>query len=554
MITEIKNCFGKDRIQTGRQPELDLAKGFAILFMIWVHVFEELSPQAAGGLYTLVEVFGGPFAAPVFMVCMGIGICYSRKNSPRDLFYRGLSLLGIGLVLNLFRFVLPDLLKYVLTGNEAWLGATFSLFSVDILQFAGLAFLFLALEKKLGFSNHMIFGIGVGASVLGMLLCEVSSGNYVIDQLLGFIWGTQTESYFPFLNWLIFPSFGLWFGSLMQHCSNKKRFYQLMFPVCLLIMLGYLALTITLGLMFLSDGSYYRLSTVDALFFLVLVVLIFILCDALFRKLSGCSFAPLMRFSKNINTIYCIHWVIIGFVKGVKQLYFHDSNLVFWMGTLIAFLLLLLSDKLAVLYIEKIKPVFKHKGMYSVIKKGIAVFFIITMILCLGLYCKNDEKVSAPFQYSGYSKAVYCDYQKTSEYVEMLDETKIAVDIYLPDNGSQQKAYPVIFQYTPYGRAFILPESNLIDNVKMLIGAGTAGPVLDRANSHDTVYGSSDEMIKTFLSHGYAYVCADMRGTGASYGSKVDFLPTFADDGKELIDWMAKQNWCDGNVGMFGGS
>jgi predicted acyl esterase len=45
-----------------------------------------------------------------------------------------------------------------------------------------------------------------------------------------------------------------------------------------------------------------------------------------------------------------------------------------------------------------------------------------------------------------------------------------------------------------------------------------------------------------------------MRGTGASYGSKIDFSPKFAEDGFELINWIEKQNWSNGNVGMFGGS
>lgn len=136
----------------------------------------------------------------------------------------------------------------------------------------------------------------------------------------------------------------------------------------------------------------------------------------------------------------------------------------------------------------------------------------------------------------------------------MSDGTQIAVDVYLPQGGPKQSSYPVVFQYTPYGRSFAIPNTSLIDKMKMRIGVGAFSDILDRANSHDTVYGSSDQMVQTFLSYGYAYVCADMRGTGASFGSKVDFLPAFADDGKELIDWMAEQTWCDGNVGMFGGS
>jgi putative CocE/NonD family hydrolase len=177
--------------------------------------------------------------------------------------------------------------------------------------------------------------------------------------------------------------------------------------------------------------------------------------------------------------------------------------------------------------------------------------------LSLSLASTSTERVSEPFKYSGYSSAEYSSYTKTSIYVEMDDGVWLAVDIYLPasgpDNGSG--SYPVVFQYTPYGRAYIIPEKmGLIEQIEMRIGVGTADNVWDRANSHDTVYGSSNTIVQTLLSYGYAYVCADVRGTGASFGVKQEFMPEMGTDGKKLIDWISAQAWSDGNVGMFGGS
>ncbi|MCD8110462.1 MAG: CocE/NonD family hydrolase [Clostridiales bacterium] len=211
-------------------------------------------------------------------------------------------------------------------------------------------------------------------------------------------------------------------------------------------------------------------------------------------------------------------------------------------------------------------------------KKWVAIPVIICCIVAAGagglrlwLYQDNSisvslasastEKVSEPFNYSGYSTAEYSSYTKTSEYVEMSDGVKLAVDIYLPADGPDDDtgSYPVVFQYTPYGRAYVIPvEMTLLDRIKMKIGIGigigTADHIMDRANSHDSVYGSSDTIVQTLLSYGYAYVCADIRGTGASYGVKIDFMPEIGTDGAELIDWIADQDWSDGNVGMFGGS
>ncbi len=208
----------------------------------------------------------------------------------------------------------------------------------------------------------------------------------------------------------------------------------------------------------------------------------------------------------------------------------------------------------------------KHKKLYITLGCIVAALGIAAGVFFHWLYPGNTtsmtlassstEKVSEPFNYSGYSKAEYDSYTKSSQYVEMSDGTKIAVDIYLPSDGPEDPdGYPVVFQYTPYGRAFTIPEEqSLIEKVKMRAGVGTADNTMDRANSHDTMYGSSDTIVQTLLSYGYAYVCADIRGTGASYGVKVDFMPEIASDGKELIDWIAKQAWSDGNVGMFGGS
>ena len=43
MIKAIKNCFVEERVNLGRQKELDIAKGIAIIFMVLCHGFEILS-------------------------------------------------------------------------------------------------------------------------------------------------------------------------------------------------------------------------------------------------------------------------------------------------------------------------------------------------------------------------------------------------------------------------------------------------------------------------------------------------------------------------------
>jgi len=57
------------------------------------------------------------------------------------------------------------------------------------------------------------------------------------------------------------------------------------------------------------------------------------------------------------------------------------------------------------------------------------------------------------------------------------------------------------------------------------------------------------------LKAGYAYLVADLRGHGASEGiSRDPFEGLKGEDLYELVEWCARQKWCDGNVGMEGES
>jgi putative CocE/NonD family hydrolase len=53
--------------------------------------------------------------------------------------------------------------------------------------------------------------------------------------------------------------------------------------------------------------------------------------------------------------------------------------------------------------------------------------------------------------------------------------------------------------------------------------------------------------------HGYAFAAVDVRGRGNSEGV---FLPWFNDgrDGADVVEWLARQPWSNGKVGMFGES
>lgn len=65
-----------------------------------------------------------------------------------------------------------------------------------------------------------------------------------------------------------------------------------------------------------------------------------------------------------------------------------------------------------------------------------------------------------------------------------------------------------------------------------------------------------DEMMHPYVAgHGYACVRVDMRGNGDSDGLMTDeYTVQELDDAVAVIDWLSRQPWCSGTVGMMGKS
>ncbi len=113
-------------------------------------------------------------------------------------------------------------------------------------------------------------------------------------------------------------------------------------------------------------------------------------------------------------------------------------------------------------------------------------------------------------------------------YVPMRDGTRIALRIYRPDADG---AFPALFAASPYQF-----ETDDLPHSTMFLWR-EVGPVEWYVREH-----------------GYAYVRMDVRGSGKSEGV-YNFLDAEEQrDYYETIEWIARQAWCDGNVGGLGQS
>ena len=108
-------------------------------------------------------------------------------------------------------------------------------------------------------------------------------------------------------------------------------------------------------------------------------------------------------------------------------------------------------------------------------------------------------------------------------WITLKDGCRLAARMWLPADAEQHPV-PAVLEYIPYRK-------------------------------RDGTRGRDEPMHGYFAGHGYAAIRVDMRGSGESDGVLQDeYLQLELDDAVEVIDWIARQPWCDGKVGMMGKS
>ena len=119
-------------------------------------------------------------------------------------------------------------------------------------------------------------------------------------------------------------------------------------------------------------------------------------------------------------------------------------------------------------------------------------------------------------------------------YVPVRDGVRLAVNIYRPDARGK---FPALLAMGGYGKELqelLIPPQPLYKSALWdgNIEAGDTTEIVPR---------------------GYVHVIGDVRGIGNSEGEYPGMgTPQEGKDGADVIEWIASQPWCDGNVGMIG--
>lgn len=134
-----------------------------------------------------------------------------------------------------------------------------------------------------------------------------------------------------------------------------------------------------------------------------------------------------------------------------------------------------------------------------------------------------------------------------STYIQMSDGRALAADIWVPCAGGQpllETRWPTILHMTRYNRNWRLRRNSF--GIKLL---GSYG--VDKATRLFNV--RSMRYLQAFVPRGYAFVSVDVRGTGASGGSRpMDLIPRETKDYHELVRWVKAQPWCNAQVASGG--
>ena len=321
------SIFSKEKINTGHQNEVDYLKTLGVFLMVTSHVYDSYS---VGYPNDIIEFLSFILGAAGFMFLMGLSTHYSRHQSPKSYIARALGLITIGQLFNIFRDTLPNLIAWWVTGRQPFIARAMQVIQADILSFAGIAFIFLAIAKILKISNNIILIISFIMNIAAYPLFKImkSPKNFLLSQLLGYFVLTDAESFFPFCSYFIFVAAGYWIGDHYQRIANKDKLSNLILIIFVPIVTLYYIIRSHFDIPFLpeyfSDEHYSLYPGPDA----VITCMANIIGLAFFHKidilLKGKTPEFVTHAGKNLNQYYIISYLFISQMEAFMIAYKGD--------------------------------------------------------------------------------------------------------------------------------------------------------------------------------------------------------------------------------------
>jgi len=224
----------KEEVNTGRQRELDLVKGFLMIMIVFIHSFQTIANQTAveSEVYKIMFAFFMPTGACLYLFCMGFGSVFSRRNQPRNLVKNGLKLLCYQALSNIIYslcliifFHLHNAISGEIEGTiELYHSSVYGMITfVNIFFISGMCYLVLAIYKAI----HMpLIGYIISAVVVGIIspfLGTISSENEALNWILDMSFGGKGETSFCFFPYLSYVFMGYVFAKVIRKIQEKDK-------------------------------------------------------------------------------------------------------------------------------------------------------------------------------------------------------------------------------------------------------------------------------------------------------------------------------------------
>jgi len=154
----------------------------------------------------------------------------------------------------------------------------------------------------------------------------------------------------------------------------------------------------------------------------------------------------------------------------------------------------------------------KGTHMLRMLRQGFSI------TLAMGLLALASEA----FTQSRLSDVVHEGIEIKEVWIPMPDGVRLAASLFMPADRQESATFPILLEYLPYRKD----------------------------ESRNSQFG----LVSYFVARDYIVARVDIRGTGASEGRLIayEYTDQELDDCEAVIDWLSKQAWSTGSIGMFG--
>jgi len=189
---------------------------------------------------------------------------------------------------------------------------------VDILQFAGIALMIMAIIQELKINKFIILFSALLITLVSPLFWGLQTNISIVDFILDLFWGDQPIGFsfienkiaFPLFPWLTFPLLGMFLGETLKNSKDQSSTFKY-FGIggFLVLLVGIAVSSFDIDYHF---NDYYH-SRQGAMIFMCGFVVFWLFLNkiALDNLPTNKLFNLLFKWSNGVTNIYFVQWIII---------------------------------------------------------------------------------------------------------------------------------------------------------------------------------------------------------------------------------------------------